>query len=165
MDYRKAVLMVILVTACGGGTRLLGAPQGTAEQNSARSLADSSWDGAMGDAAKGNSPAQLKFAVQKGSLMALLTYAGYEETLAVTVTGPSTIQMKGVSYRNLHNEHRRFNLDTMNAEISLYGKRLSGTSSDNQGGRSRFEFPPGQVKTRRSGGLNQVKSERKALRR
>ena len=139
MDYSKTVLMLILVT-CGGGTRLLCAPQGTAEQNSARSLADSSWDGAMGDAAKGNSPAQLKFAVQKGSLMALLTYAGYEETLAVIVTGPSTIQMKGVSYRDLQNEHRRFNLDTMNAEVSLYGKRLSGTSSDNQGGRSRFEF-------------------------
>jgi hypothetical protein len=140
MDYRKAVLMLILMMAGGGEMRLLRAPQGTAEQNSARSLVDTSWDGAMGDAAKGNSPAQLKFAMQKGSLMALLTYAGHEETLAVTVTGPSTIQMKGVSYRDLQNEHRRFNLDMMTAEVSLYGKRLSGTSSDNQGGRSRFEF-------------------------
>jgi hypothetical protein len=118
----------------------MSAPQGTAEQNSAGSLADSSWDRAMGDAAKGNSPAQLKFVQQKDSLMALLTYAGYEETLTVTVTGPSKIQMKGVSYRDLQNERRRFNLDTMNAEVSLYGKRLSGTSSDNEGGRSRFEF-------------------------
>jgi hypothetical protein len=140
MNYSKTVLSMILMMACGGGTRLLSAPQGTAEQNSARSLADSSWDGAMGDAAKGNSPAQLKFVQQKNGLMAVLTYAGYEETLAVTVTGPSTIQMKGVSYRDVQNEHRRFNLDMMNAEITLYGKRLSGTSSDSQGGRSRFEF-------------------------
>jgi hypothetical protein len=140
MDYNKGVLLLILVMACGGEMRLLSAPQGTAEQNSARSLADSSWDGAMGDAAKGNSPAQLKFAMRKGSLMALLTYAGYEETLAVTVKGPSTIQMQGVSYRDLQNEHRRFNLDTMNGEVSLYGKHLSGMSSDSQGGRSRFEF-------------------------
>lgn len=140
MKYVKASLVLFLLMACGGTLRLIGAPQGSAEQNSARSLADSSWDGAMGDAAKGNSPAQLKFVQQKGGLMALLTYAGYEETLAVTVTGPTTIQMKGVSYRDLQNEHRRFNLDTMNAEVSLYGKRLSGTSSDSQGGRSRFEF-------------------------
>jgi hypothetical protein len=140
MGYSKAVLMLFLMMTCGGGMPLMSAPQGTAEQNSARSLADSSWDGAMGDAAKGNSPAQLKFAMQKGNLMALLTYAGYEETLAVTVTGPSTIQMKGISYRDLQNEHRRFNLDMMNAEISLYGKRLSGMSTDSQGGRSRFEF-------------------------
>lgn len=139
MNYSKAVLMLIVMMACGG-EMLLSARQGTAEQNSARSLADSSRDGAMGDAAKGNSPAQLKFVQQKGNLTAVLTYAGDEETLAVTVTGPSTIQMKGVSYRDLKNEHRRFNLDMMNAEVSLYGKRLSGTSSDNQGGRSRFEF-------------------------
>ena len=140
MDYRKAGVILVFLMACAGGLRLMSAPQGTAEQNSARSLADSSWDGAMGDAAKGNSPAQLKFAMQKGSLMALLTYAGYEETLSVTVTGPSTIQMKGVSYDDLQNAHRHFNLDMMNAEISLYGKRLSGTSSDSQGGRLRFEF-------------------------
>lgn len=140
MNYSKAILMLMLMLTCGGGTRLLSAPQGTAEQNSTRSLADSSWDGAMGDAAKGNSPAQLKFLQQKSGLTALLSYAGYEETLAVTVTGPSTIQMKGVSYRDLQNEHRRFNLDMMNAEITLYGKRLSGMSSDSQGGRSRFEF-------------------------
>jgi hypothetical protein len=140
MNYGKAALVLFLLIVCGGEMGLLSAPQGTAEQNSARSLADSAWDGAMGDAAKGNSPAQLKFAMQKGSLMALLTYAGYEETLAVTVTGPSTIQMKGISYRDLQNEHRRFNLDMMNAEISLYGKRLSGMSTDSQGGRSRFEF-------------------------
>jgi hypothetical protein len=140
MSYSKAGVVLFLLMAYNGGLRLMSAPQGTAEQNSARSLADSSWDGAMGDAAKGNSPAQLKFAMQKGKLTALLTYAGYEETLSVTITGPSTIQMKGVSYRDLQNEHRRFNLDTMNAEVSLYGKRLSGTSSDNEGGRSRFEF-------------------------
>jgi hypothetical protein len=140
MSYSKAGVVLFLLMAYSGGLRLMSAPQGTAEQNSARSLADSSWDGAMGDAAKGNSPAQLKFAMQKGKLTALLTYAGYEETLSVTITGPSTIQMKGVSYRDLQNEHRRFNLDTMNAEVSLYGKRLSGTSSDNEGGRSRFEF-------------------------
>jgi hypothetical protein len=140
MSYRKAGVILILLMASGGALRVTSAAQGTADQNSARSLADSSWDGAIGDAAKGNSPAQLKFAMQKESLTALLTYAGYEETLAVTVTGPSTVQMKGVSYRDLQNEHRRFNLDTMNAEVSLYGKRLSGTSSDNEGGRSRFEF-------------------------
>ena len=140
MNYGKAALVLFLLIVCGGEMGLLSAPQGTAEQNSARSLADSAWDWAMGDAAKGNSPAQLKFAMQKGSLMALLTYAGYEETLAVTVTGPSTIQMTGVSYRDLQNEHRRFNLDMMNSEISLYGKRLSGTSTDSQGRRSRFEF-------------------------
>jgi hypothetical protein len=140
MSYRKAGVILILLMTSGGALRVTSAAQGTADQNSARSLADSSWDGAIGDAAKGNSPAQLKFAMQKGSLTALLTYAGYEETLAVTVTGPSTVQMKGVSYRDLQNEHRRFNLDTMNAEVSLYGKRLSGTSSDNEGGRSRFEF-------------------------
>jgi hypothetical protein len=140
MSYSKAGVVLLLLMAYGGGLRLTSAAQGTAEQNSARSLADSSWDGAMGDAAKGNSPAQLKFVQQKGNLTALLTYAGYEETLSVTVTGPSTIQMKGVSYRDLQNEHRRFNLDMMTAEISLYGKRLSGTSTDNQGGRSRFDF-------------------------
>lgn len=94
----------------------------------------------MGDAAKGNSPAQLRFVQQKSGLTALLTYAGYEETLSVTVTEPSTIQMKGLSYRDLQNEHRPFNLDMVNAEILLYGKRLSGTSTFDQGGRSRFEF-------------------------
>jgi hypothetical protein len=140
MSYSKAGVVLFLMMASDGELRLMSAPQGTAEQNSARSLADSSWDGALGNAAKGSSPAQLKFEQQKGSVTALLTYAGYEETLTVTVTGPSTIRMKGVSYRDLQNGHRRFNLDTMNAEVSLYGKRLSGTSSDNQGGRSRFEF-------------------------
>ena len=140
MSYSKAGVVLLFLMASGGAARLMSAAQGSAEQNSARSLADSSWDGAMGDAAKGNSPAQLKFVQQKGSVMALLTYAGYEQTLSVTVTGPSTIQMKGVSYRDLQNGHRRFNLDTMNAEVSLCGKRQSGTSSDNQGGRSRFEF-------------------------
>jgi hypothetical protein len=144
MSYSKAGVVLLLLMVYGGELRLTSAAQGTAEQNSARSLADSSWDGAMGDAAKGNSPAQLKFTQQKGNLTALLTYAGYEETLSVTVTGPSTIQMKGVSYRDLQNEHRRFNLDMMTAEISLYGKRLSGTSTNNQGGRSRFEFRRGR---------------------
>ena len=139
MNYSKGVLMLMLMIVCGG-EMVVERAQGTAEQNSARSLADSAWDWAMGDAAKGNSPAQLKFGQQKGHLMAVLTYAGYEETLSAIVTGPSTIQLKGVSYRDLKSEHRRFNLDMMNAEISLYGKRLSGTSTDNQGGRSRFEF-------------------------
>ena len=83
-----------------------------------------------------DSPAQLKIVLQKGKLIGYLTYEDFEETLAVTVSAPSKIQLKGVSVRDLQGAGRGFDLETLNAELSPDGRRLSGTT----GTRSRFEF-------------------------
>jgi hypothetical protein len=66
-----------------------------AAQNLILPLAGSPWAGATVDRGKGNSPAQLKIAQQKGNLIALLTCDGVEETLAIAISAPSTIQLKG----------------------------------------------------------------------
>ena len=134
--YTRVGLLALLLISPVAQLRSMAEPQSDSEQDLFRSLADSSWDGAMGDVAKGNSPAQLRIILEKGKLTGLLTYDGFEETLSVTLSPPSAVRFKGVSYRDLQGEHRTFDLDTLNAEISLYGKRLSGRTDT----RSRFEF-------------------------
>ena len=140
MKCMRFALLPLLLIAWSGEWRLMSAPQAGGPQSLIRSIADSSWDGAMGDAAKGNSPAQLKIVLQKGNLTGFLAYDGYEETLSVTISAPSSIRLKGISYRDLQHGSRPFNLDTLSAELSQDGRRLTGTAIDTQGTRSRFEF-------------------------
>ena len=139
----RFVLLALLVIASPGTQYLLGTPQANAAQDLVLSLADSSWVGARVDHAKGNSPAQLKIVQQKGNLTALLTCDGVEETLVVTVSAPSTIQLKGVSFRDLQYSGRDaplvFPLDNFTAELSD-GRTINLTGVDSQGGHSRFEF-------------------------
>ncbi len=118
----------------------MGALPGGEPQNLVQALANSSWTGAVGYSAKGNDPANLKIVLQSGNLTGMLSYDGFEETLAITVSAPSTIQMKGVSYRDLQREGRSFNLDVLNGELSKDGATISGSGTDSQGTRSRFEF-------------------------
>jgi hypothetical protein len=93
-------------------------------------------DGAMGDVAKGNSPAHLRIVLQKGNLTGFLTYDGFEETLSVSVSAPSSVRLKDVSFRDLQRVGRGFDLESLSAELSQDGRGISGTA----GTRSRFEF-------------------------
>ena len=136
MKHIRVGLLPVLLMAYLGAGRLMSAPQSNAEQNLTRAIADSSWNGAMGDVAKGSSPADLKIVLQKGKLTGLLTYAGFQETLSVPVSAPSSIRLKGVSVRDLQGARRGFDLETLNAELSQDGRRLSGITET----RSRFEF-------------------------
>jgi len=129
-------LLPFLLIAWSGVGRLMSAPQASTPQSLVRSIADSTWDDAMGDVAKGNSPAQLRIVLQKGSLIGFLTYDGFEETLSVSVSAPSSIRLKDVSFRDLQRAGRGFNLELFSAELSQDGRRISGTT----GTRSRFEF-------------------------
>jgi hypothetical protein len=140
----RFVLLALLVIASSGTQHLLSAPSANAAQNLVLSLADSSWIGARVDRAKGNSPAQLKIIQQKGNLTALLTCDGVEETLAITVSAPSTILLKGISFKDLQYSGRdfplEFPLDTFTAELSQDGRAINCTGVDSQGAHSRFEF-------------------------
>jgi len=136
MKSTRLGLLPLLLTAYLGAGRLMSAPQLNPEQNLARAIADSSWNGAMGDVAKGSSPADLKIVLQKGKLTGFPTYAGFEETLSVTVSAPSAFAKKGDSVRDLQGARRGFDLETSNAELSQDGRRLSGTTET----RSRFKF-------------------------
>jgi hypothetical protein len=144
---RWAWLPLLLMASLGNG-RLVSAPQAGAPQNQGRSLADSIWRGAIGDAAKGNSPAQLRMVLQNGNLTGILTYDGYEETLTITVSAPvstkvsapAAIRMKGVSFRDLQHSGRNFILDTFSGEVSPDGGQIRGAAVDAQGTRSRWEF-------------------------
>jgi hypothetical protein len=139
----RPALLAFLVIASPGTQHLFSAPLANAAANPLLSLADSSWAGAKVDRAKGNSPAQLKIVQEKGNLTALLTCDGVEETLVVTVSAPSTIQLKGVSFRDLQYSGRDaplvFPLDNFTAELSD-GRTINLTGVDSQGGHSRFEF-------------------------
>jgi hypothetical protein len=136
MNYLRWSLFPLLFIAWCVEPGLMCAPQASSSETLIRSIADSSWNGAMGDVAKGNSPAQLRIVLQKGKLIGYLTYDDFEETLAVAVSARSKIQLKGVSVRDLQGAGRGFDLETLNAELSQDGRRLSGTT----GTRSRFEF-------------------------
>jgi len=140
----RFVLLALLVIASPGTQHLLSAPQANAAQNLVLSLADSSWVGARVDRAKGNSPAQLKIVQQKGNLTALLTCDGVEETLAITVSAPSTILLKGISFKDLQYSGRDvplvFPLDSFTAELSQDGRAISLAGVDSQEANSRFEF-------------------------
>jgi hypothetical protein len=140
----RSVLLAFLVIASPGPQHLLSAPQANAFQNLILSLANSSWVGARVDRAKGNSPAQLKIVQQKDNLTALLTCDGVEETLAITVSAPATIQLKGISFKDLQYSGRDvpldFPLDSLTAELSPDGRGISCSGVDSQGTHSRFEF-------------------------
>jgi hypothetical protein len=143
----RSVLLALLVIASPGPQYLLSVPQVNAAQNLVLSLADSSWVGARVDHAKGNSPAQLKIVQQKGNLTALLTCDGVEETLIITVSAPSTILLKGISFKDLQYSGRDvplvFPLDSFTAELSQDGRAISLAGVDSQGANSRFEFRRG----------------------
>ena len=140
----RSVLLAFLLIASPGTQHLLSAPQANAAENPILSLAGSSWVGARVDRAKGNSPAQLKIVQEKGNLTALLTCDGVEETLAITVSAPSTIQLKGVSFKDLQYSGRDvplvFPLDNFTGVLAQDGRGISLAGVDSQGAHSRFEF-------------------------
>jgi hypothetical protein len=92
-------------------------------------LADTEWKGMYGSGTRSNQPASLHVFSRNGSLSGTLTYDGYEETVAITATGPRTLRIKGVSYRDLRGG-RSFFLDTFTAQISPDGRSLNGTGGD-----------------------------------
>jgi hypothetical protein len=103
-----------------------GAPQ-PASPNLAKSLIGSNWNGAIAESQKGGTPAQLRIVQQNGGLNAILDYENFEEVLAITLTAPSNIQMRGVSYRDLGKlGPRGFTLDTAQGEISPDGRGIQG---------------------------------------
>ena len=102
------------------------APPQPAPESLVRSLIGSNWDGAIAESQKGGTPAQMRIVQQNGALTAILDYEGFEEVLAVTLTAPSGIQMRGTSVRDLQNQRRRFDLDTAQGEISPDGRRMQG---------------------------------------
>ena len=148
-SIRFGMLAITMVAVCAAGplmdaplmsAPILGAWGAGAPQSTVRSLADSNWRGAVGYTAKGNSPAELRFITKDGKLVGIVTYDGAEETMAITLTAPSGIQMKGVSFRDLNGNNPQFNLDTFTGEISKDGGTISGTGIDTGGTRSKFEF-------------------------
>ncbi len=140
----KSAFFAILAIAWVGTHRLPAAPQTDPAPDLVASLADGSWIGSKVNRAKGNSPAQLKFLQQNGNWMAFLACDGYEETLTVTVSAPSTIQLKGVSFKDIKSSGRTipldFALDTFTAEFPQQGQALSLAGVDTRGARSRYEF-------------------------
>ncbi len=62
----------------------------------------------------------------------------------MSVSSPSTLQFKGVSFKDLKYSGRTnpldFSLDTFTGEISQEGQQLSLTGTDGRGSRSRYEF-------------------------
>jgi hypothetical protein len=93
----------------------------------ARALVGSNWQGGIAESQKGATPAQLRIVQQGGGLNAILVYEQFEEVLAVTLTAPSGIQMRGTAYRDLDNQRRGFTLDTAQGEISSDVHTMRGT--------------------------------------
>lgn len=139
MKHLRSLLLPLIFIVGLAGQTALGTPQAP-PQNLVQSLANTHWDGAVGYSAKGNSPAKLEIRGQNGSLTGSLSYDGFEETLAITVTAPAGIRLKGVSFRDLQGQHRQFGLDDLTGQITQGGHVISGKGADNQGTRSTFEF-------------------------
>ncbi|HUI81916.1 MAG TPA: hypothetical protein VLY24_28540 [Bryobacteraceae bacterium] len=114
----------IAMVACGQTRPVSG---GSSDNSSASSPTDTQWKGIYGSGTSANIPATLSVHSQGGS--GTLTYDGYEETVAITSTGPRTLSMKGVSYRDLHGG-RTFNLDTFTLQISPDGNSMNGNGGD-----------------------------------
>ena len=102
-----------------------GAPQ-PAPETAVRALIGSNWRGAIAEAQKGGTPAQMRIVQQNGTPTALLEYEDFEEVLTLTLTAPSGIQMHGTSVRDLSNQRRGFNLDNGQGQISPDGRRMQG---------------------------------------
>ncbi len=132
------LLPLVLATCCV--LCVVSAAQSRAAQNASNSIANTSWRGAIGDPAKGNSPAELRIVLQDGSLTGVLIGDGYEETFVITMIGVSNIRMKGVSVRDLKRQGRTFYLDTFNGELSPDGRQIKGTAVDSRGNGGRWEF-------------------------
>lgn len=140
----RFVFLALLVMALPRVQHLLAAPEASTAPNVTASLADSSWVGARIGRAKGNSPAQLRILQENGRLTALLTCDAVEETLAITASAPSTLQLKGISFKDLKYSGRTFPLDfslhTFTADLSQQGQQLTLTGVDSRGAHSRYEF-------------------------
>jgi len=77
----------------------------------------------------------MRIVQQNGALAAILDYDQFEEVLALTLTAPSGIQMRGISYRDLENRRRGFTLDAAQGEMSADGRSMQGVIS-----RRHFDF-------------------------
>jgi hypothetical protein len=101
-----------------------------AQNNSAGSpLSDTQWKGIYASGTRSNLPATLQIYSRNGSLMGTLTYDGYEETVAITPSGPRSIRIKGVSYRDLRGG-RTFYLDSFSGQVSPDGSRIDADGGD-----------------------------------
>jgi hypothetical protein len=136
---RFGLLTLLSMATCGVGP-LMSAPQAGAPKTQSGSISDSTWRGGIGDAAKGNDPAELRIILQNGSLIGLLKTSEYEETLSITLSAPPGIRMKGTSVRDLKREGRNFTLDTFTGELSPDGRQIRGAAVDTAGTRSRWDF-------------------------
>jgi hypothetical protein len=118
----------------------MSSPRAATPQDLSASLAGTYWDGALGDVAKGSTPAKLNIVLKNGDLTGILTSDGSEETFLITVSSPRGIRMKGLSVRDLTRQGRSFYLDTFTGELSQDGHVISGSAIDTAGSRSRWEF-------------------------
>jgi hypothetical protein len=116
----------VAMVACGQTRPVSG---GASNNPSTSSPADTQWTGIYGSGTSANIPATLRVTSQNGSLTGTLTYDGYEETVAITSTGPKTLLIKGVSYRDLQGG-RTFNLDNFAVQVSADGNSMNGTGGD-----------------------------------
>jgi hypothetical protein len=111
------------------------APSQPAPESAVRALIGSNWRGAIAEAQKGGTPAQMRIVQQNGAPTVLLDYENFEEVLTLTLTAPSGIQMHGTSVRDLLNQRRGFNLENGQGQISADGRRMQGVI-----GGQRFDF-------------------------
>jgi hypothetical protein len=125
-------LASIVLVGCGksspaGGT----APGSSSSASTATSSGGSQWTGIYGSGTSANINATLHIDSQDPSLTGTgtLTYDGYEEAVSITSTGPHTLSIKGVSYKDLRGG-RTFYLDNFKAEVSADGNSMNATGGD-----------------------------------
>ncbi len=120
-------VLTLFATAAGGQARPV--TGGPVNNSGGSPLVDTEWKGTYASGTQSNIPAVLRVFARNGSLMGTLTYDGYEETVAITSTGPRTWRLKGVSYRDVRGG-RAFSLDTFTVQLSPDGRSMNGSGGD-----------------------------------